>query len=84
MSEPWTKKTVLEAAARGEGCLGRCDDDEPVFVIVARDYLGADTVRDWCERAIAAHVAGGKVGGAVDIANAMDLWTTGHGAKVPD
>ena len=42
-----TKKEVLEAAARGEGCLGKAADDEPVFVLRAQDILSVRTIAWW-------------------------------------
>jgi hypothetical protein len=42
-----TKKEVLEAALRGEGCLGKAADDEPVFVLRSQDNLAADLVEKW-------------------------------------
>jgi hypothetical protein len=44
------KKLELEAANRGEGCLGKSQDDEPVFVLVARDRLAANAVRLWAHQ----------------------------------
>lgn len=46
-----TKQETIDAAAMGEGCLGRSQADEPVFVLVARDQIAASVVRDWAERA---------------------------------
>ena len=42
-----TKKEVLEAANRGEGCLGKAADNEPVFVLRAQDIHAADLVEKW-------------------------------------
>lgn len=42
-----TKREVLEAAARGEGCLGKCADDEPMFVLVGRDIYSTAVIRRW-------------------------------------
>lgn len=42
-----TKKEVLDAAARGEGCLGKSQDDEPVFVLVGRDACASHAIRSW-------------------------------------
>lgn len=33
----WMKKDAMEAAARGEGCLGGAADDEPVFILRGQD-----------------------------------------------
>lgn len=91
------KKETLEAAARGEGCLGRSQDDEPVFVIVARDVTAAETVRAWAGAYVNAAITGGvttladgcpfvaKARDAIGIAAEMDAWREAHGGgKVPD
>lgn len=79
-----TKREVLEAAARGEGCLGRCRDDEPVFILVGRDLLAAATVRDWVTRATAAGVNPDKLDDAILDALAIERWVAAHGGKIPD
>ena len=38
------KAKELEAASHGEGCLGKSQDDEPVFVLVARDLTAPRAV----------------------------------------
>lgn len=45
-----TKREVLEMAARGEGCLGKAADDEPVFVLRAQDLLSGPTVYAWASK----------------------------------
>ena len=45
-----TKKTTLEQAVKGEGCLGRCADDEPVFVLCARDPIALPLIKRWVRR----------------------------------
>jgi hypothetical protein len=79
-----TKKEVLDAAARGEGCLGRSADDEPVFVIVARDLTSTRAVFAWCRLAADIGAPQAKLDGAVQDARDMDLWRERHGGKVPD
>lgn len=83
-----TKKETLDAAARGEGCLGRSQDDEPVFVLVARDKMAADVVVKWASDAMR---FGGlkandpKIVSAMELAAEMDAWREAHGGgKVPD
>lgn len=76
----FTKKEVLAAANRGEGCLGRAADDEPVFVLRAQDCLAADLVEKWAIWAsagiatIGSEAAGHKVGEARQISEAMRHW----------
>ena len=80
-----TKKETLEAALRGEGCLGRSQDDEPVFVLCARDALATSTIQDWVRRATTAHVNERKITDALVLGNEMDAWRRAHGGgKVPD
>lgn len=42
-----TKKQVMEMAARGEGCLGKAADDEPVFVLRGQDITMPRVVHFW-------------------------------------
>jgi hypothetical protein len=42
-----TKREELEMAARGEGCLGKADDDEPVFIIRAQNRFAPEIVFSW-------------------------------------
>lgn len=88
-----TKREELNAASRGEGCLGRSHDDEPVFILVARDQLASDAVRDWARRFLAVRFdlgtfddrAKAKYDEAMMLANRMDDWRDDHnGGKVPD
>lgn len=76
-----TKKEVLEQALRGEGCLGKAKDNEPVFVLRAQDIHAADLVEKW---AIWAEVGGcdpDKVDEAKTIVEDMRNW---HPRKHPD
>jgi hypothetical protein len=89
-----TKREELDAAAKGEGCLGRSQDDEPVFVLVARDILAAKLVRLWADqynellllqRGALTMPQAKKYREALDLAARMDAWRTAHGGgKVPD
>ena len=40
-------KDEREAAARGEGCLGKAADDEPVFILRGRDKCSDALVELW-------------------------------------
>lgn len=44
-----TKREEMDAARRGQGCLGKSKDDEPVFILCGRDPLAGMTVRVWAE-----------------------------------
>ncbi len=88
-----TKGRVILKALASEGCLGRSDYDEPVFVLVARDLLAADVVRDWADRLELRAKALGELDGArqAKVADAratakrMDDWRAAHGGgKLPD
>ena len=79
-----TKREVLEAAAKGEGCLGRSADDEPVFVLVARGMLATEAIGEWVERAQFNHVNHKKILAALDDISAMVAWQLRNGTKLPD
>lgn len=80
-----TKAKELEAAARGEGCLGRSQDDEPLFVLCARDRLAVDVVDYWIKLAEHAGVNDPKLNDARRLRSAMREWREAHdGGKVPD
>lgn len=70
----YTKKQVMEAAVRGEGCLGKAKDDEPVFVLRAQDIHAADLVEKWAIWAMAGDCSPDKVQMARDVAHAMRVW----------
>jgi hypothetical protein len=75
-----TKKETIEAALRGEGCLGKAADDEPVFVLRAQDCHAADLVEKWAIWAsvgvpsIDSEAAGHKISEARQIAEQMRRW----------
>lgn len=71
-----TKRETLEAAAMGAGCLGRSADDEPVFVLCARDPLAANLVRAWAFKyeMVRGAEARATVEEALLVAELMDLW----------
>lgn len=80
-----TKKQVMEAALRGEGCLGRAMDDEPVFVLVGDDMLAASTIQYWMHR-LSMMTRGStiKMDQANEVVREFQLWAGKHGTKVPD
>jgi hypothetical protein len=75
------KKQELEKALRGEGCLGKAHDDEPVFILRAQDALAAECVERWAIRARSVGVNNDKVQEAFSIAEEMLQW---HNRKIPD
>lgn len=76
-----TAKEVILAALRGEGPLGKCAPDEPVFVVRAQDALAAETVERWAIRARAMNVPNDKYQSALSLAEEMRDW---HTKKIPD
>lgn len=83
------KAKELEQAIRGEGCLGKAADDEPVFILRAKDQLASVVVRRWADLAEAASHPDSptrkKAADARQLAKDMDNWRAEHGGgKVPD
>jgi hypothetical protein len=80
------KADEVAALKRGEGCLGKSADDEPVFVLVARDRTSSKTVRQWVQNARDAGCQNEeKLDEALRLAVQMDQWREAHGGgKVPD
>jgi hypothetical protein len=83
-----TAEQEINAALKGEGCLGKAAPDEPVFVLRAQDIYAAMTVRWWAGRLLnaASHVANrsashAKAMEALALADEMDKWPN---RKVPD
>jgi crotonobetainyl-CoA:carnitine CoA-transferase CaiB-like acyl-CoA transferase len=85
-----TKKEEIAALVQGPpSCLSRSADDEPVFVLVARDKFAANLVRRWADTVeLASHpdsTSRQKVAEARQLAKRMDAWREAHGGgKVPD
>lgn len=83
-------KDEIEAALKGEGCLGHSADDEPVFVLCARDCYAAAMVREWADRVEFAAVQSGsmtgrrtaKIAEARKLAVQMDDWRAAHNGGV--
>lgn len=74
-------KIERELAARGDGCLGRAADDEPVFVLRGQDRLAPILVRLWASMASRAGCDAMKVQEAMKCAEAMEAWPS---RKLPD
>lgn len=80
-----TKADELAANARGEGCLGKSKDDEPLFILCARDITASATVRKWAETlALRSDAPKAKIAEAYELADRMDAWRRDNGGKVPD
>ncbi len=78
-----TKRETLVANIEDEGCFGKSQLDEPVFVLCARDVLAPGVIRDWVRRARIIGVNEEKLADALDDAFCMDEWQRQHGAKTP-
>lgn len=80
------KTETIEAALQGDGCLGRSADDEPVFVLCARDRFAPGLVRKWADRveAVANEHGEGtertrqKIASARELADEMEAWQAAH------
>ena len=76
-----TAKEEYEKAMRGEGCLGKAADDEPVFVLRAQDKLAPGLIELWAEGAEGHRCAPEKVAEARALAARMRAWPN---RKYPD
>lgn len=74
-------KIERERAARGEGCLGKAADDEPVFILRGQDVLAPDLVDYWADDAEANGCGPEKVAEARELAAKMRAWPR---RKYPD
>lgn len=78
-----TRDETITAFMRGEGCLGRSQNDEPVFVLVARDRHASSVVRRWAEMTAHFDGASAKTDEALKIADQMDEWRKGREIPAP-
>lgn len=62
-------------------CLANIPDDEPIFVLRARDPLASTLVEEWARRARIAGVSPAKVIDALILADIMEEWPV---KKLPD
>jgi hypothetical protein len=67
-----------------DGCLSKVAEDEPVFVLRARDKLAPLAVMDWIARAEMMGVSREKIDGAIDLLHKMWVWRAANGSKLPD
>jgi hypothetical protein len=81
-----TKKDELELMRRGEGCLGKAADDEPIFVLRAQDKTAAYCVFMWAAlQRLFGSTAHDKIGNAERTAYAMRRWASVTGrSKLAD
>lgn len=76
LTVPPERRDQLAALVRREAghCLANCADDEPIFVLVARDVTAPNVVRMWASDAEMENVPQEKVDGAREVALAMNKW----------
>jgi len=79
-----TKAQIVELLNRGDGTLGKAADDEPVFILRAKDRLAPGTVEAWAGRLQELAEDSPKAAEALQLAAEMRRWQSKNGAKTPD
>ena len=75
------KKDELKLLKKGEGCLGKAADDEPVFILRGQDLCAPHAIRTWVSMARTLGTATpDKLAEAEKCAKMMEAWPT---RKVP-
>jgi hypothetical protein len=88
-------KQGREMAAVGRGCLGKAADDEPVFVLRAKDLLAPGLVENWANKLEAYDKSRvedstvqmrrqAKIKEARALAHQMRAWQALNTSKMPD
>lgn len=72
------------ATKLNDSCLQKAAEDEPIFVLRAKDTLAPGLVEEWADRAAAQGAPDGKVAEARMQADQMRAWQQIHGSHVPD
>jgi hypothetical protein len=78
-------KAEREMAARGEGCLGKAKDDEPVFILRAQDKTMSAALHVWID--IVGSYRGAdhpKVVEAKELLDKVHKWQAEYPTKYPD
>lgn len=57
-------------------CYAKAEPDEPMFILLGRDPLAADLVREWARRRVETRGPSEKVDQAIECAEQMDRWRT--------
>lgn len=78
-----TAKEEREMTSRGEGCLGKAADDEPIFVLRGQDRIMPILVSLWADLAEAQGTIT-KVREARELLEYTKSWQYEHGCKWPD
>lgn len=80
-----TAKETIANALAGYGCLGKAADDEPVFVLRAKDLIAPMVVDKWAGVAKVWGTPNAKTEDAKAVARAMRDWQSIHPeTKTPD
>jgi hypothetical protein len=81
-----TAREEKQLVDRGEGCLGKSDPDEPVFILRAQDAAFAAGVMGWINEARRLGAPEAKTREAHDIVQAAIDWQRANPdrVKVPD
>ena len=66
------------------GVLSRVAEDEPVFVLRAKDALAVGAIEEWMELAEEAAVSADKIAEADELCGLMEEWQRRNGSKLPD
>lgn len=73
-----------ETAPGATGCLAKAADDEPLFILRAKDMVAPGVVRVWVHYARASGTPEAKLSEALALAERMEQWQKANGKKVPD
>ena len=66
------------------GVLSRVAEDEPIFVLRAKDALAVGAIEEWMELAQEAAVSADKIAEADELCGLMEEWQRRNGSKLPD
>lgn len=74
--------TLKEELERG--VLSRVAEDEPIFVLRAKDQLAEKAIEAWIHYAVVEGVPGKKIAEASLLQTKMIAWADKNGSKIPD
>ena len=72
------------AFKHNDTCFQKAADDEPIFVLRAKDVLAPQVVEQWADAAERHGTPEAKVAEARALAVQMRVWQISHVAKIPD
>ena len=85
ITETQAERVLLNAFSQAQtDPFVRAADDEPLFVLRAKDRVAPAAVRDWAERARKVGAPEARWSEAMDCARRMEAWAKVHGSKDPD